>query len=180
MRVKGLGERGILLLVVSFFVGRMQVLGIQPFAIGFIMAICFEGQLPKGWYLMSLLLGIGSSYSLTETVKYGVILGLCMMGVWILEMGNRKKMLAYYGVTGGIMVLMVEGIWGSQSVLYGENLTIILLEALLAMVFSHIFQVGIHRILVGKTAAYIKNDELIAEIILGSIVIYGIPFWCYI
>lgn len=177
MRIKGLGERGILLLLVSFFVGRMNVLEIQPFVVGFFMAVCYEGQLPKVWYLISLLLGISSGYSLVEVAKYGIILMLCTLIVWIVEKKAWKPTLPYYGMIGGGMILVVEGLWKSQSVLFSTDFIMILLEGLLAVVFCHILYVGIHGLLVGKSAAYIKNEELISGIVLGSIVIYGIPFW---
>ena len=177
MRIKGLGERGSLLLLISFFVGRMNVLGIQPFVVGFFMAVCYEGQLPKIWYLISLLLGIGSSYSSVEVVKYGIILIFCALVVVFAEKKVWKLTLPCYGIIGGSMVLLVEGFWSNQSVLYSTDIIMILLEGLLAVVFCHILYVGIHGLLIGKSAAYIKNEELISGIVLGSIVIYGIPFW---
>lgn len=177
MRIKGLGERGILLLLVSFFVGRMNVLEIQPFAVGFFMAVCYEGQLPKGWYLLSLLLGIGSIYGTVEVVKYGIILILSMWIVYFLEKKSWKPSLPFYGMIGGSMILLVEGFWRGQSVLYSMDIIMILLEGLLAVVFCHILYVGIHGLLIRKSAAYIKNEELISGIVLGCIVIYGIPFW---
>lgn len=177
MRIKGLGERGFLLLLISFFVGRMNVLGIQPFAVGFFMAVCYEGQLPKGWYFTGLLLGIGSVYGTVEIVKYGIILSLCMMLASFIEKKPWKLTLPHYGMAGGIMILLVEGFWSRQSVLYSTDIIMILLEGLLAVVFCHILYVGIHGLLVGKSATYIKNEELISGIVLGSIVIYGIPFW---
>lgn len=176
MRIKGIGERGLLLLLISFFVGRMNVLGIQPFVVGFFMALCYEGQLPRGWYLIGLLLGVGSGYGIEEAVKFGVVLVLCLIAVWFIEKKTWKMPLPYYGILGGIMVLFVEGGWNRQSILYGKDLTMLLLEALLAMVFCHILYVGIHGLLVEKSSTYIKNEELISGIIMGSIVIYGIPF----
>lgn len=177
MRIRGFGKREFLLLVLSFFVGRMNVLEIQPFVIGFFMAICYERTQIRWGYFIGLLLGVGSSYPVVYTVKYGSMLALAGMGSYLLEKRKSNIKLWQYGLIGGGGVFVIEEIWRKQSVLYKVDFRMVLLESLLAIVFCHILFVGIHGILSIKAAAYIKNEELIAEIILGTIVIYGIPFW---
>lgn len=174
MRIKGIGEREAALLVAAVLIGRMNVIGMNPFAIGFFMAVCYE-KIPKSLYAMALLLGIANGYGITETVKYGIVLIISGTLISILERKYKKMPLPVYSWIGGMALLGTEYVWWLQSHLYSIPVTLMVLESLLAGFFTQVLYLGIHSMITAKKAAYLKNEEMISTMVLGSLLIFGMP-----
>ena len=69
IRVKHRDEKEIVLLLLSVLIGRVQVLQMNPFSVGFFAAVCSEG-LPAWSYALALSVGIWNTYGLLEMIKY--------------------------------------------------------------------------------------------------------------
>lgn len=174
MRLKGMGEREAALLIAAVLVGRMNMVGINPFAVGFFMAICYE-RIPRFFYVVALLIGIWDGYGTVDTVKYGAVLLLSWSISLLVEQKKQKLPLIFYSGVGTITLFGVQYLWMQQSILYSTNIMLILLESLLAGIFAQVLYIGIHWLLTEKKTAYAGNEEMISMMILGSLMIFGMP-----
>ena len=174
MRVKGMGEKEAALVVAAALVGRMHIIDMNPFAVGFFMAICHE-KIPRLFYVAALLVGIWSGYGPVDTVRYGVVLLLsCCICFFMERKAERVPLLVYSGI-GSVVLFGVQYVWLKQSILYSYNITLILLESLLAGIFTQVLYMGIHALLTEKKAVYVGNEEMISIMVLGSLMIFGMP-----
>ena len=175
MRIKGMGERELALLMVAALIGRVNLIGANPFAIGMFIAICYE-KLPRFLYGIALLAGIVSSYGLVTGIKYSVIFCFCVFGFWLLEQRERKVPLWFYSITGSGALFFVEYFWKAGGIATTLDWSFVLLETLMAGVFGQILYVGLHYLLGAKRTTYAGNEEMISMIILGSLLVFGMPF----
>ena len=175
MRIKGMGERELGMLVAAVLVGRMQVAGINPFAIGFFMAICFE-RIPKVYYMLALCVGLWSGYGIFDVAKYTLILALCGCVSSFIEKKVKRPVLWMYSGAGALVLFGVDS-FIHYSIHTGEiPWTFLILESVLAGVFTQVLYIGMHHLLTGKKMAYAGNEEVISIMVLGSLMIFGMPF----
>lgn len=177
MRIKGMSEREILFLLVAVFVGRVHILGVNPFVIGFFMAVCFE-RIPKKWFGLACILGVWSGFGWYDAIKYGCVIALAGTSLYALEKWRIQGSLLFYSVLGAVSLLSVEYVWYrlQSRTLQQEQMAVMLLETLLTAVITQILYIGIHFLLNGKRTAYANNEEMLSMIVLGSLLAFGMPF----
>ena len=174
LRVKGMGEKEAALVVAAALVGRMHIIDMNPFAVGFFMAICHE-KIPRLFYVAALLVGIWSGYGPVDVVRYRAMFLLSWCICVIIERKAERIPLFVYSGVGSVALFGVQYLWLKQSVLYSYNITLILLESLLAGIFAQVLSIGIHALLTEKKAVYVGNEEMISIMVLGSLMIFGMP-----
>lgn len=174
MRIRGMSEREIGMLFAAVFVGRMHIIQMNPFAVGFFMAICYE-RIPKFFYIVALAIGLFQGYGSIETVKYVLVFLICTGISEFVEKRYRFPVIVYSFLGAGALYV-VEYFWKRQSAMVETDWLLLLMESLLAGVFTQVLSVGIHYLLGTKKTAYAGNEELISIMVLGSLIIFGMPF----
>lgn len=174
MRIRGMSEREIGMLFAAVFVGRMHVVQMNPFAVGFFMAICYE-RIPKFFYIVALAIGLFQGYGPVETVKYVIVFLLCAGVTEFVEKRYRVPVIIYSFLGAGALYL-VEYFWNRQNVMVETDWLLLTMESLLAGVFTQVLSVGIHYLLGAKKTAYAGNEEIISIMVLASLIIFGMPF----
>lgn len=175
MRIKGMSEREFIMLFAAVLIGRVHLIGMNPFAVGFFMAMCYE-RVSKGFFMVALSLGIWNAYGFVIAVKYVIVFLLCGFLCGIMEKRKTKTPLIVYSGIGAISLLFVEYIWNRIQFVSPDQTLLVLLESVLAGVFTQILYIGIHYILMEKRAIYAGNEELISVMVLGCLLVFGVPF----
>lgn len=175
MRIKGISRKEILLLLGGIFMGRMNHLGMNPFVLGYFVVICQE-NVPKGLYFIGILAGLQNGFGTVTTLKYALAMGIFLIIHNRLTKKWEKLPVPVFGGIAGTVLILVELFW-KQSVLYQRDILLILLQGILVAVLSGILSAGIHSYLTDKDLFCIGNEELISIMVLGALVIYGVPFW---
>lgn len=178
MRIKGMGERELGMLLAAVLIGRLQVVGINPFCSGFFMAICFE-RLPNIYYWIALCVGLVSVYSPMEVGKYALILAMCGGVSRFMEKKIKRPALWMYSLAGSVCVFAVEAFIYEMLPFGNSSWTSVLIQSILSGVFTQVLYIGMHHLLTGKKTAYAGNEELISIMVLGSMAIFGMPFQDY-
>ena len=68
MRIKGMSEREFIMLFAAVLIGRVHLIGMNPFAVGFFMAMCYE-RVSKGFFMVALSLGTSSPVLFPEVTR---------------------------------------------------------------------------------------------------------------
>ena len=170
-----MSEREFIMLFAAVLIGRVHLIGMNPFAVGFFMAMCYE-RVSKGFFMVALSLGIWNAYGFVIAVKYVIVFLLCGFLCGIMEKRKTKTPLIVYSGIGAISLLFVEYIWNRIQFVSPDQTLLVLLESVLAGVFTQILYIGIHYILMEKRAIYAGNEELISVMVLGCLLVFGVPF----
>lgn len=174
MRIRGMSEREIGMLFAAVLVGRMHIVQMNPFAVGFFMAICYE-KIPKFFYIVALAIGLFQGYGPVEMTKYVLMFLICTGITGFVEKRYRVPVIVY-SILGAGVVYLVEYFWNRQRVMVETDWLLLLMESLLAGVFTQVLSVGIHYLLGAKRTVYAGNEELISIMVLASLIIFGMPF----
>ena len=175
MRIKGMSEREFIMLFAAVLIGRVHLIGMNPFAVGFFMAVCYE-RISRVFFVAALSLGIWNAYGFVIAVKYLLVFLLCGALCGIIEKRKGKIPLIVYSGIGAASLLLLEYIWNRVQLVNADQTLLLLLESLLAGVFTQILYIGIHYILTEKKAIYAGNEEMISIMVMGSLLVFGVPF----
>lgn len=167
-------EKEIVLLLLSVLIGRVQVLQMNPFAVGFFAAVCSE-RLPAWSYALALSVGIWNTYGLLEMIKYMLVFIVCGGVSYALRKQINVSTLLH-SVIGASALYLIEYFWARQTTRLEADWMLLLMESLLAGVFTQVLSLGIHHLLLGRKTKYASNEELISLMVLGSLAIFGMPF----
>lgn len=167
-------EKEMILLLLAVLVGRVQVLQMNPFAVGLFAAVCSEG-LPAWSYALALSVGIWNVYGTFAMLKYMLVFILCGCLSYVLRKRITVSTLLH-SVIGAASLYLVEYFWTRQSTRLEADWMLLLMESLLAGVFTRVLSLGIHHLLLGRKTRYASNEALISLMVLGSLAIFGMPF----
>lgn len=170
-----MSEREFIMLFAAVLIGRVHLIGMNPFAVGFFMAVCYE-RISRVFFVAALSLGIWNAYGFVIAVKYLLVFLLCGALCGIIEKRKGKIPLIVYSGIGAASLLLLEYIWNRVQLVNADQTLLLLLESLLAGVFTQILYIGIHYILTEKKAIYAGNEEMISIMVMGSLLVFGVPF----
>ena len=165
--------RGFGMAAFAFFIGRAFIMGINPFAVGFLAAVCLYKE--SAWLVFAALMAGMSFGTITVAVaKYGVVFVIIMA---VLKIKNsiffrNKTLLAAFIVSS--MIFLVDLTAGY--IQYG-NVEIIksLVEASLTFSSTVIFHKGIVSIKEDHLKIAYDNEAALSVLALSATVLLGMP-----
>ncbi len=164
---------GIWIVAAAFCIGRVCIMGLQPFAVAFFVAVFLNGKKKILTYI-STMLGIYTSNSIFDFFRYGVII-LGIAGVLhILKCNVKRYDYGFCLAAGAIVTVLNIGV----HYFYPGNISIILCVVEGACVFSTtcLFSYAIKIIRDDYVRIAIENEATISAIILFAVILAGIPF----
>lgn len=171
MKVKGTLS-GWWLIAAAFFIGRCQVLGIHPFAVGFFAAVCLAGKNIALCYI-STMLGLGFLASPAELGRYGLIL------LAVASIAGAENRLKYNGSNMLLSLLMglTAAVLNFAAFFLLRTLSVeeAVLEGVLVFSASVIYRYAIRIVEEDYMKLAVENEAAIAVIALAATVMYGMP-----
>ncbi len=171
-------QKGLLMMLISFLLGRAVVLSdITPFALPFFAAV-FMSRRDKSLYVM-LALVIGAVTSSYTTVVYtagSIVLFLAAFGGLVKSADTRLKLLPYFVFFSGmsIRLLITYTVAGGLTEL---DLMMAGVESGLSLILTMIFLQSMPLLSIKKRRQALKNEEIICFIILLASVMSGTIGW---
>lgn len=165
--------QGICLGIAGFFIGSLSLMGINPFGIGFVNAVCLVGG---NCFLagIGVMLGIGLNYSLIYTIRYGVIiLGLGVMLNMRVVKQSYGKVLAMSFVSGmAVSLINLSVYYFLDGIL---NIEQVFLEGALVFSATVIFYYGLYIIGTDYVKIAVDSQAALGAVAVASAVLYGMP-----
>lgn len=165
--------QGICLGIAGFFIGSLSLMGINPFGIGFVNAVCLVGG---NCFLagIGVMLGIGLNYSLIYTIRYGVIiLGLGVMLNMRVVKQSYGKVLAMSFVSGmAVSLINLSVYYFLDGIL---NIEQVFLEGSLVFSATVIFYYGLYIIGTDYVKIAVDSQAALGAVAIASAVLYGMP-----
>lgn len=164
---------GIWIIAAAFCIGRVSVMGLQPFAVAFFVAAYLSGNKIFLTYI-SIMFGIYTSNSIFNFFRYGVIM-LGVVGVLHILKCNVKRYDYGFCLAAGAFVTILDM---AVHYFYPENISIILSLVEGACIFSAtcLFNYAIKIIRDDYVRIAIENEATISVILLFAIIFAGTPF----
>lgn len=165
--------RGLWIVAAAFFIGRCQIFGINPLAVGFLVAACLAGENILIVYL-GLMGGIILSLPVADALRYGIMmLGLAVIMNLKAFVGLKGKELALSALAGLFSVMINISVY-----LFLPEIVDIpeaVMESGIIFSSAMIYYYAL-KIIVGD---YVKiateNEAAISVIVLAASVLYGMP-----
>lgn len=165
--------QGMWLVLAAFFVGRCQVFGVYPLAVGFFSAVCMAGKHTVLCY-SGIMLAIGMNMSVMDLGRYGLIL---LAAAFITGMRNRMDirhdalffsfMMGLVTITADLVLhFIMDG---------GMSVTTAFLEGALVFSSAMIYRYAIRIIKDDYVKIATENEAAISVIALAATVLYGMP-----
>lgn len=165
--------QGLWLVPAAFFVGRCQVFGIYPLAVGFFSAVCMTGKHILLSYF-GVMLGIGMCMSVTDLGRYGFIL---LAAAFIMGARNRldfRHNELSFAFMGGLAATTVDLV--IHFILKGVvSVPIAFLEGMLVFSSAMVYRYAIRIIEDDYVKVATENEAAISVIALAATVLYGMP-----
>lgn len=172
--MKGIRIRALLISGIGFIVARAAFFGMNPLAIGFFTAAYLEGT-GRGLAFAVTFLGIISVMNFSQIMKYSLTL---IVTVVILELPffrkrNVPKQIQY--IIPSILLCFFSLTEATVGGNFSENVTLSVLEAIIAIVSAGIFKNGIDYILQSTKGFKMTNEQMVSIATIVAVVIYAIP-----
>lgn len=164
------GER-IWIYILTFLASRSEIAGIYPFAIAMFVGAYLAGC--GSWGLFgAVLLGIATTFSFTNVIKYGLLLMLITVGIGLTsgEKNQRNPLLVSCIAGGGTLLLGL--VW--EAVLKkGSPWYMSVLEGIGVVCFIFIFEQALQ--VIQNKEDIMKSENLLSTLSLMAVVLWGIP-----
>lgn len=172
--MRGMKSRTLLIHGIGFLIARAAFLGMNPLAIGYFTAAYLEGT-GRGLALVAAFLGICSVMDFTGILIYSFTL---IMSVVILELPfvrkrNIPKTVLYIIPSAALCFFsLMQATSGGD---FSQNVTLSVLEAIIALVSAGIFRNGIRYILQTSKGYKMINEQMVSVAMLVAVIIYAAP-----
>lgn len=161
------------LIILAFFIGRINLYGINPFAIGLVVASCVLMENVMLVYL-STMIGIFTVFPVDTTVRYGILLmGLVAVLSMksIIELKHRRTVMLFVAALFSFIINLSVSFFAPAAVELMESI----LETIMFISFAVIFIKGISCIKNDYAIAVVENDAAIGTLFLAAIALLGMP-----
>lgn len=161
------------LIVAAFFVGRCQIFEINPFLVGFLIAVCIIGER----YIacaVSLMLGILSGSHDINVARYAVISVLVLLLMNIKQEKSYRWQKTGMAVLASVSTALVNYTW---YVLFPDSILLpaVFAEAAIAFSLAMIYSHAIQTIINDYVRIAIENEAAISAVALAATVLCGMP-----
>ncbi len=168
-------KRWMVQLILGFMMGRVWVLGMNPFAVAY---LCTAGVSPASRVMVAgaVLMGVLSGATGMDLIQYSLLILLTSFVQTIMRRVDGKE--------GSVMAVSViaailNGIVGTLVALISANtepmVWLTLLESVCIIALANIFQWGIRFLLYEDLEKNPGNEEMISGIALITLAVYGMP-----
>lgn len=172
--MSGIGKKEIGLSVVGVLLGRVLLFSMNPMAIGYFIALCWQRKY-RLLYMAAVSIGMAMVLSPFKLCTYIVTMGLFL---FVINMAEKKgKILSQMQSSGmaAVFLFIIELARRGVAKFTQEELIILLTESCFILISAYLFEVGIHYIFHGRKGQPMSNEELISIILLLGTAIYGMP-----
>lgn len=172
--MKGINRRTVLIYLIGFIVARASFYQMNPLAIGYFTAICLN-QMGKGVGFFAVFLGLASVMAPSRILKYTLTM---LTAFIVLESPLLKNKELPKAVTISIpaVVLCIYSLMeATAGGVFAENVTLAVLEAVIAIVAAGIFQNGIDYINQTAKGYKMTNEQMVSVAAIVAVAIYAVP-----
>lgn len=173
-RMKEIQKRQLLQILLGFFLGRVDIFGINPVGIAF-FAVCYSeagAKIPVG---IAVTLGMLTAFPLDDVVIRGMAMLAVMITVDLLEKQQVAVRLGHAAVLLGASVGALAGMRLYLVPHDRYDVMLAVIETVLAVACTRLLYDGEHFLLYGKRGQSLGNEEMFSLILLGAFTVLGIP-----
>lgn len=158
---------------IGFIIARAAFLGMNPLAIGYFTAAYLEGT-GRGLALVITFLGIFSVMDFTGILKYSLTLIITVVVMELPLIRNRipKQVLYILPSTALCFFSLMQATAGGD---FSQNVTLAVLEAIIALVSAGIFRNGVKYILQTSKGYKMTNEQMVSVAMMVAVIIYAVP-----
>jgi stage II sporulation protein E len=172
--MKGISRRTVFIYLIGFVVARASFYQMNPLAIGYFTAVCLSST-GKGFAFLAVFLGLVSAMAPSRILKYSLTM---LTSLIILESPLLKNKELPKAITislpAAVMCVysLMEAAAGGN---FTENVTLAVLEAIIAIVSAGIFKNGIDYLEQTAKGFKMTNEQMVSVAAIVAVVIYAIP-----
>lgn len=172
--MKGISKKSVLIYLIGFVVARASFYQMNPLAIGYFTAVCLSST-GKGLSFLAVFLGVLSVMAPSRILKYSLTM---LTSLIILESPLLKNKELPKAVTmslpAAVMCVysLMEAAAGGS---FTDNVSLAVLEAIIAVVAAGIFKNGINYIELTTRGYKMTNEQMLSVAAIVAVAIYAVP-----
>lgn len=168
-------KRAVVMSLMGAVITHVVIFSMNPIAMGYFASLYLEKS-TRFLTFLGISIGLVTIMPMEQAFKYGMIMLGVILIVILAEKNNRKIKSTSIGVLTGFLTTFLSCIKGIPATGdYTRYLFLAVLEGVLVIMITNIFQLGTHYFLYAKKGQLMNNEELISVTILIAIFIYGLP-----
>jgi stage II sporulation protein E len=172
--MKGIRKRAILIHVIGFIIARASFFQMNPLAIGYFTA-AYLGKTGGSIAFAAVFFGIASNMEPTQILKYSLtmIAAIIIFESPILKKWDIPRPILYGlpSLSLCIFSFMEVSVGGSVT----ENISLAVLEAVIAIVSAFMFKNGIEYMIQATKGFKMNNEQMISIAVIVAVIIYALP-----
>lgn len=171
--MKEIQKRMLLQICVGFFIGRVDLFGINPAGIAYFAAGYAHGaKLPAA---AGILLGMYSVFAPEKIMGYAMTMAALLLTVDLLQRRNIRMKSRYYAMIITLASGIMNAFWLYLMPHDTQDILMAFLETGLVFVMTRVFREGMHVLLKERVTSELNEEEVMGVAFLGAFFLLGIP-----